>query len=53
MDDLKTAPETTSTKSSHQYYIVKKYEVMQCGDFRKKRSLSRRDRHLLINLYTM
>ncbi|KAH3712149.1 hypothetical protein DPMN_071828 [Dreissena polymorpha] len=29
IDDLNAASETTSTKSCHQHYILKKYEVMQ------------------------
>ena len=35
IDDLKTASKTTATKSRHKYYIVKKYEALQCGDVEK------------------
>ena len=34
IDDLRTAAEV-STKSCHQYYILKMYEVHQCGDVEK------------------
>ena len=35
IDDLKTAAEASTTKSHHQYYILKKYELLQCGDVEK------------------
>ena len=35
IDDLKTAAEVSTTKSRHQYYILKKYEVLKCGDVEK------------------
>ena len=34
-DNLKTAAEVSTTKSCHHYYILKKYEVLQCSDVEK------------------
>ena len=49
IDDLKTAAEVSTTKSHHQYYILKKYEVLQCGDVKK---LLRRESHQKITQFT-
>ena len=35
IDNLKTAAEFSTTKLRHQYYILKMYEVLQCGDVDK------------------
>ena len=35
IDKLKRVAGNTSTKSRHQYYIMKKYEVLTCGDLDK------------------
>ena len=32
---MKIAAEASTTKSHHQYYILKKYELLQCGDVEK------------------
>ena len=44
LNDLKVASEEKSTKSRHSYYILGKYEIMQCGDMEKliKRPWERR-----------
>ena len=34
-EELKAAAQVLSTKSRHQYYILKKYEVLSCGDVEK------------------
>ena len=35
LNDLKVASAEKSTKSRHSYYILGKYEIMQCGDVEK------------------
>ncbi|XP_047488152.1 uncharacterized protein LOC125038654 [Penaeus chinensis] len=35
IEELKTAAQNTSSKSRHGYYILQKYEVLQCGDSEK------------------
>lgn len=35
IEELKAAAQVLSTKSRHQYYILKKYEVLSCGDVEK------------------
>ena len=35
IDDLTIAAEVSTTKSHHQYYIIKKYELLQRGDVEK------------------
>ena len=35
IDDLKRAAEVSSTKSQHNYYLLRKYEVLLCGDVEK------------------
>ena len=35
IDDLTIAAEASTTKSHQQYYILKKYELLQCGDVEK------------------
>ena len=42
IEDLKTMTKVSTSMSRHQYYILKKYEVLKCGDveklIRKKKS---------------
>ena len=35
IDELKTVAEIATSKSRHHYYLLKKYEVLQCGDVDK------------------
>ena len=35
LEDLKTATKVSSMKSHHQYNILKKFEVLLCGDVEK------------------
>lgn len=35
IEDRETVAEFSITKSHHHYYILKKYEVLQCGDVEK------------------
>ena len=35
IEDLKTASQVSTSKSHHLYYILKKYEVLVCGDVEK------------------
>ena len=35
IEDLKTITKVSTSKSRHQYYILKKYEVLTCGDVEK------------------
>ena len=35
IENLKAVTEASTTKSHHQYYILKKYELLQCGDVEK------------------
>ena len=35
IEDLKNAAEVPKTKSHHNYYILNRYEVLQCGDVEK------------------
>ena len=35
IEDLKTMTKVSTSKSRHQYYILKKYEVLTCGDVEK------------------
>ena len=35
LEDLKLASQVSSSKSGHDYYILNKYEVLQCGDVEK------------------
>ena len=35
IEDLKVVTEVSTRKSHHQYYILKKYEVLMCGDVEK------------------
>ncbi|XP_064092787.1 uncharacterized protein LOC135205709 isoform X2 [Macrobrachium nipponense] len=35
IEDMKTVAQVTTTKSRHHYYILKKYEVLNCGDVEK------------------
>jgi len=35
IEDLKLASQVSSSKSGHDYYILNKYEVLQCGDVEK------------------
>ena len=46
IEDLKTVAKVSTKKSRHQYYILKKYEVLTCGDVEKliKKRMSPEDR---------
>ena len=46
IEELKTVSKVSTTKSRHQYYILKKHEALQCGDVEKliKRKKSPGDR---------
>lgn len=35
IEDIRKASEKKSTKSRHEYYLLNKYEVLQCGDVEK------------------
>ncbi|XP_066964221.1 KRAB-A domain-containing protein 2-like [Macrobrachium rosenbergii] len=35
IEDIRTTSERKNTKSRHQYYLLSKYEVLQCGDVEK------------------
>ncbi|KAK7100561.1 hypothetical protein V1264_023490 [Littorina saxatilis] len=35
VEEVKFASEKTSGRSRREYYIVKKYEILQCGDVEK------------------
>lgn len=35
IEDIRTTSERKNTKSHHQYYLLSKYEVLQCGDVEK------------------
>ncbi|XP_066970659.1 transcription activator GAGA-like isoform X6 [Macrobrachium rosenbergii] len=35
IEDMKTVAQVSTTKSRHHYYILKKYEVLSCGDVEK------------------
>ena len=35
IEDIRKASERKSTKSRHEYYLLSKYEVLQCGDVEK------------------
>lgn len=35
IDDLRSATQITATKSRQQYYILQRYEILQCGDIEK------------------
>ena len=35
IEDLKTMTKVSTSKSRHQYYILKKYDVLTCGDVEK------------------
>ncbi|XP_045112503.1 KRAB-A domain-containing protein 2-like [Portunus trituberculatus] len=35
IEDIRTTSERKNTKSRHQYYLLSKYEVLQCGDIEK------------------